>query len=44
MFSLSFRVLGMMQQDAQKDPEVFPYAVHARALVNQVYPHSFVVP
>ncbi|KAI4312004.1 hypothetical protein MLD38_036863 [Melastoma candidum] len=30
-------VLDMMQRDAQKDPEVFPCALHARALLSQLY-------
>lgn len=30
------RVLAIMQSDAQKDPEVFPDALRARVLVNQV--------
>lgn len=33
---LWYRVLNIMQSDAQKDPEVFPDALRARVLVNQV--------
>ncbi|KAI4320355.1 hypothetical protein MLD38_033848 [Melastoma candidum] len=33
---IAARVLDMMQRDARKDPEVFPYALHARALLSQV--------
>ncbi|KAF5936750.1 hypothetical protein HYC85_024256 [Camellia sinensis] len=30
------RVLDIMRKDAQKDPEVFPDALCARLLINQV--------
>jgi len=30
-----------MHRDAQKDPAIFPDALHARILVNQVIFHSF---
>lgn len=33
---LCCRVLNIMNSDAQKDPEVFPDALRARVLVNQV--------
>ncbi|PRQ53261.1 putative DNA-directed RNA polymerase [Rosa chinensis] len=33
---IAARVLAIMQSDAQKDPEVFPDALRARVLVNQV--------
>ncbi|XP_019420030.1 PREDICTED: DNA-directed RNA polymerase 2B, chloroplastic/mitochondrial-like [Lupinus angustifolius] len=33
---IAARVLNIMQNDAQKDPAIFPDALHARTLVNQV--------
>nr|KYP76469.1 hypothetical protein KK1_020713 [Cajanus cajan] len=33
---IAARVSNMMQRDAQKDPAIFPDALHARTLVNQV--------
>lgn len=30
------RVLDIMKEDAQKDPAVYPEALHARRLINQV--------
>ena len=35
------RVSNIMQRDAQKDPAIFPDALHARTLVNQVLFCSF---
>jgi hypothetical protein len=35
------RVLEIMKIDAQKDPEIFPEARHAKILVNQVIDSSF---
>jgi len=35
------RVSNIMHRDAQKDPTIFPDALHAKALVNQVIFYSF---
>ena len=36
MSFLQCRVLEIMREDAQKDPTIFPDALHARILINQV--------
>ncbi|KAK7295556.1 hypothetical protein RJT34_18466 [Clitoria ternatea] len=33
---IAARVLDIMRRDAEKDPDIFPEALHARTLVNQV--------
>ena len=34
---MRYRVLDIMRRDADKDPEIYPDALRARKLINQVH-------